>query len=173
MEWKERVEIIKKSFSFPYSIIFSLIFISFILINIFLNKLHITLPTVISNVKIFGIFYIIFSVFVAFLVALNLNLVIMKIKQLKSMRKSKFLNGGGGKSGGSLTAGGIFAGLLGGACPACFVGLFPAFLGLFGISATPIVLPLWGLEIQAFSIILLIISVFLLTKSTCKVKPKK
>ena len=65
---------------------------------------------------------------------------------------------------------GIFAGVLGGACPGCFVGLFPAVLGLFGVTASLSVLPFYGLEIQAASIVLLIVAIFFLTKETvCKV----
>lgn len=74
------------------------------------------------------------------------------------------------KGGGGFTFVGVFGGVLGGACPGCFVGLFPAVLGLFGVTATLSILPLYGLEIQAASVGLLVFAVILLTRDTvCKI----
>ena len=67
-------------------------------------------------------------------------------------------------------------GILGGACPSCFVGLFPAVIGLFGISASLSSLPLFGIEIQVVSAILLLLSLFFLTGNnvcTIKIRRKK
>ena len=65
----------------------------------------------------------------------------------------------------------MFAGLIGGACPGCFAGIFPAILGLFGSTGTLGILPFNGLEIQAVTILIIIFSVYMLTKPmTCKVK---
>ena len=76
--------------------------------------------------------------------------------------------GGGGV--GSIGFLGVTGGILGGACPGCFVGLFPAFLGLFGMTATLSILPFNGLEIQVASTALLLFSSYFLTKPlTCKV----
>ena len=84
---------------------------------------------------------------------------IIKFKEYKQLNKK----------GSGLTTLGIFAGFLGGACPGCFVGLFPAVLGLFGVSASLSVLPLYGLELQAISAVLLIISAYYLSKNpVCK-----
>ena len=157
---------IKKAFSFPYYIIFLFVFLFFISLNIFVNDLYITVPAILSNTSFLGIAFIASTIIVGLLVALNINLVIMKIKQLKTLRKFS-------KRAGGATAGGIFAGVLGAACPGCFAGLFPAFLGLFGITATSMILPLNGLEIQLFSVVLLIISIFMLSKGTCKVNINK
>ena len=101
-----------------------------------------------------------FTFLIALLVGLVINLVIIKFKELKHVNKVS-----------GLAAVGLFGGLLGGACPSCFVGLFPAFLGLFGVTASLSSLPLFGLEIQIGSILLLLISVYFLTKnSVCEVK---
>ena len=63
---------------------------------------------------------------------------------------------------------------MGGACSACFVGLFPAVLGLFGVTASLTDLPFKGVELQIGSIILLGISIVLLSKpSVCNPKLRK
>ena len=65
---------------------------------------------------------------------------------------------------------GTLFGILGGACPGCFAGLFPALLGLFGVTATIGNLPLYGFELGLISSILLIISIKYLSKDlTCKI----
>ena len=115
-----------------------------------------------SRWKYEAIYWKIFTLLVAFLVAVNINLVIFKFRELGSI----------GIKAGGIGSAGVFGGILGGACPGCFVGLFPAFLGLFGISASLSVLPLLGLEIQIVSVILLVASMILLTRdNTCD--PKK
>jgi len=60
---------------------------------------------------------------------------------------------------------GWFIGVLGGACPGCIVGLFPAVLGIFGGAAAGLdILPFNGLELQVGSAALLIMSVWFLSK---------
>nr|MBI4156533.1 hypothetical protein [Candidatus Woesearchaeota archaeon] len=134
-------------------------------INILINKTFITLPTLFTSYRLsFAIPFIALSLITALLVAVNVNLIIIKFKELKKMNKK--VNAGVGGMG----ALGIFGGILGGACPGCFVGLFPAFLGLFGITASLSILPLYGLEIQILSSILLTMSIFLLTRENiCKI----
>ena len=136
----ERIKeaIIKK----PYIFLFIGVFLGYLGVNTYINQLYVTGPDVLfSSYKIsFVIPFIIFTFSVAFLVALVVNLSIIKFKELKSITKAS-----------GFGAIGIFAGILGGACPGCFAGLFPAFIGIFGISATLGNLPFFGLEIhQAF-----------------------
>ena len=120
----------------------------------------ITIPTLFNNNLKIIIPFVVFTFLIALLVGLVINLVIIKFKELKHVNKVS-----------GLAAVGLFGGLLGGACPSCFVGLFPAFLGLFGVTASLSSLPLFGLEIQIGSILLLLISVYFLTKnSVCEVK---
>jgi hypothetical protein len=86
-----------------------------------------------------------------------------KIKDLKTLSKK----------GSSISIIAIFGTLLGGACPHCFVGLFPAIIGLFGSTMTLANLPLQGFEIQIISSIILIISIYYLQKpTTCKINKK-
>mgnify|MGYP001613831991 CR=1 FL=1 len=161
MEIKKRLEKIKRvTIERPYCYFFLVIFIGYIVINIVVNKIYISAPILLTyNLKII-IPYIFLTILTSILVSININLVYNKVKELKSLNKS---------SGFSFL--GIFGGLLGGGCPSCFVGLFPAFLGLFGITASLSSLPFFGLEILVGSVVLLMLSIFLLTKdSICNIK---
>jgi len=160
-----RTNKIKKAiFTKPYSFYFFFFFFLFIILNLFINKVYITYQVLLDNIRL-GIPFVFFSILVAGLVALNVNLVIIKLKELAPI-DNKF-----DKKAGGIASLGVFGGLLGGACPGCFVGLFPAFLGLFGISASLSVLPFYGIELQVVSVILLIISTYYLTKEVvCKVE---
>ena|SRR3990167_11387151 len=155
-----RVEKIKNAtLKKPYIYSFILIFIIYLITNVIINKIYITAPLLFTyNLKII-IPYIILTLLTALLVATNVNLIYIKFKELKSVNKTS-----------SLGFMGIFGGLLGGACPSCFVGLFPAFLGLFGVTASLSSLPFFGLEILIGSVILLTISIIFLTKDNiCKI----
>ncbi|MBI2045774.1 hypothetical protein HYT23_06960 [Candidatus Pacearchaeota archaeon] len=163
METKRRFERIKNIFvKRSYLLIFIISFISYVLFNIYINKLYITYTTLFLNLK-FGTAFVGVSLVVSLLIATNVSLVIMRFREMKML-------GILGKQGG-VTGIGVFGGLLGGACPGCFAGVFPAFLGLFGATVTLNILPLYGLEIQLLSAVILLISTFYLTKDiTCRVK---
>jgi len=145
----------------PYLFYFISIFIAYILINTLINQTYETFSIISGFSKMFIIPFLLFNFLVVpLLVALTINLSIIRFKELKSMNNAAS----------SSTFLGVFGGVLGGACPGCFVGLFPAILGLFGISATLSVLPLYGLEIQIISSVLLITAVMFLTNEiTCKI----
>lgn len=161
----QRIDKIKKAiFSWPYILIFTIIFFVYLVVNIFVNQLYITgFDVLLEFRKSFLIPFFLLNIFIAFLVPLAVNLSIIKFKELKKINS---VGGGAGFLG-------IFGGLLGGACPGCFAGLFFVFLGLFGVTASLSILPFYGLEILVISIILLIVSIWILTnKATCKI-PKK
>ncbi len=161
---KERVERIKKAiFKKPYVFYFIGIFLAYITINLIVNQLYVTLDVFTSLVLWFRIPFLFFNFLaIPFLVALTINLSILR-----------FNEAGFGKHTGAAGFG-IFGGIIGGACPGCFVGLFPAFLGIFGVTASLSVLPLYGLELQLLSAALLTSAVFLLTKDiVCEVPIKK
>ena len=160
-----RSERIKKAvFESPYVFYFIIIIFLYLGVNIWVNKIYVTAPTLFTTYRLsFAIPYLLFNLFIALLVALNINLAIIKIREYKEINKAS-----------GFTAIGIFGGILSGACPGCFVGLFPAFVGLFGVSATLGNLPFYGLEIQALSIVLLIIGAVLLSRETvCKIDYSK
>ena len=161
MDAKERWNRIKKAtFRKPYVYSFIAIFFIYLFVNFFVNKIYIAAPILFTyNLKIV-IPFLFLTFLIAFLVAVNINLIYLKFKELKSINKA-----------GSLSFLGIFGGMLGGACPSCFVGLFPAFLGLFGVTASLSSLPFYGLEILFGSIILLTVSLYFLTNSNvCNIK---
>lgn len=146
----------------PYVFYFIGIFLVYIGINLFINQTYVNLPILTTYARWFFIPFVLFTfLLIPGLVALTLNLSIIKFREMRLMKA---------KGGGGFGFVGVFGGILGGACPGCFVGLFPAFLGLFGITATLSILPFYGLEIQAASAGLLIVAVVLLTRDTvCKI----
>ena len=162
----QRIRKIKQAiFERPYVFYFIVIFLLYIIINIFINQLYVTGFDVLFEFrKSFLIPFFLLNIFIALLVPLTINLSIIKFKELRNINSA-------GSGAGFL---GLFGGFLGGACPGCFAGLFPVFLGLFGVTASLSILPFYGLEILAASIVLLIISVWFLTNEmTCKIPRKK
>lgn len=162
---ERRLERIKKAvFKKPYVFYFIFVFLSYIGLNVWVNQLYVSFSTLNDLATWFLIPFVFFTfLIVPLLAALTINLSIIRFKEA-----------GFGKREGSATSVGVFAGVLGGACPGCLVGLFPAVLGLFGIAGISLsVLPLYGLEIQFLSSALLIFAVFLLTSDVvCKIPIK-
>ena len=147
--------------NYPYSIIFIISFFGFILLNALINKTYITLPSLVSNKQFFYPYILLNRMIGPFFFALVINLAYIRVRSL----------GIGGLGSGSHGMIGSFVGLIGGACPGCLIGLFPAVLGLFGVSASLSVFPLFGFEIQMLSVILLLVSVHFLSKeAVCKIK---
>lgn len=158
---KERIK--KAILKRPYIFSFIGIFIIYIVINLIVNQLYVNLEVFTTFALWFRIPFLFFNfLLIPFLVALTINLSILRFKEA-----------GFGKYTGAAGLG-VFSGILGGACPGCFVGLFPAFVGLFGITATLSSLPLFGFEIQLLSAILLIVAITLLTRDiVCEIPTKK
>lgn len=139
--------------------------ILFLAITSILNKTYLTLPKFFSTFKpIFSIPFILINIIlIPLLVATTITLSVERINQAKSLSGKK----------GFFGAIGTVLGILGGACPGCFVGLFPAAIGIFGITASVGALPLYGFELGLISIVFLIISINYLSKdNVCKIKPK-
>lgn len=142
--------------------LFVIIFFGYVFLNIILNKTYLTYQNIIRTHPTFYLSYFVLINFIIIpiLVSTTIILSINKIKDLKTISKK----------GSSVSILAIFGTLLGGACPHCFVGLFPAFIGLFGTTLTLDNLPLQGFEIQIISGIILIISINYLSKDTvCKI----
>ena len=147
-------------FAKPYSFYFIFFFFLYLIFNVWIIEVHITYRVLIDNLY-YGIPMVILSILVAAFVALDINLMIMKFKELKKVNK-----GAGG-----VTTIAIFLGLLGGACPGCIAGLFPVVMGIFGGTAFSLnALPFYGLELQALSLVLLVIGARLMSKpAVCKI----
>ena len=96
----------------PYVFYFIFIFLFYIFLNVVINQIHITRGVLFDNL-LYGTFFVIFNIFIAGLIAVNINLMVLRFKELKSINN--------GEKG--LTSFGVFMGVLGGACPGCFVGL--------------------------------------------------
>ena len=142
----------------PYFFYFLISVLAYAGIDVWVNQGYVTFPAVLSYQWSISIPFLLFHLLIPLLVGLNVVLMILKIKELKAIT-------------GSMSAMGAFGGVLGGACPGCFAGLFPGAMGLFGISATLGDLPFNGIEIQVASALLLTLSAVLLSKETaCKVK---
>lgn len=153
MNYKKLLNVFRKK-----SISFVAVFLGYIIFSGFVNKTYVIFHRLYSS---FDFWYSTFFIFINFLfvpllVSLALNLSFDKIMDLKYVAKGR----------GMFSFLGIFGTLLGGSCPSCFVGLFPAFVGLFGASFTLSNLPFYGLEIQVVSSIVLIISLHYLTRDT-------
>ena len=146
----------------PYIFYFIGIFLVYVAFNLIVNQLYVSLEVFTSLVLWLRIPFILFGfLLIPGLVALTINLSIIKFKEMRQISS---------KGGGGFTFLGMFGGVLGGACPGCFVGLFPAVLGLFGVTASLSVLPFYGLEIQAASVGFLTVAIILLTRDTvCKI----
>lgn len=141
-------------FKKPYSFYFVFIFFLYLFFNIWVNKLYVTYRILIDNFY-YGISLISLMILVAFLTALNANLIIIKFKEYK---KFNYTTGG-------FTSIAVFLGFMGGACSGCIAGLFPVVTGIFlGTVLSLNVLPFKGIELQILSIILLILSANILSK---------
>lgn len=133
------------------------IFVLYIILVFFISGFYNTLPLIFKyaqtvNWAELGI-SITFSLIIGVLVSCNLVAVYAKYKERKQCRQEGILATIG-------TAGGLAAGI----CPLCVTGLFPLILGLFGITFSFATLPFKGLEVQAISIVLLSLSLWMLTR---------
>jgi len=156
----QRIENIRAaSIEKPYFFSFFGIFLLYQALNIYLNKLYITFPELIAS-HLYASIFILLQLFIGSGIALSINLSIRRMHQLSQATEKK-----------TMISSAIALSLLASGCPGCIAGLFPAFLGIFGISASLGILPLYGLELQLISIILLAISIWYLTKPiVCKIK---
>ena len=159
-----RIEKIKQViFTRPYIYSFIITFILYLIINFLVNDLSKTFPVLFNFNLNIVIPLLILNLLIAALIGINVNLIWLKFKEYRKINKEQ-----------GLTFFGSFIGLLGGACPGCFAGLFPAFLGLFGVTASLSILPFYGLELQVISAVTLIISIIFLTNEyICKIQVRK
>ena len=157
--WERVKEVtVKKPFIFS----FIGVALGYLALNVVISKFYVIAPVVFTyNLKVI-IPSLIMSLVVALLIGVNVNLIYVKYKQLKVVKKAS-----------GLTFVGMFGGLLAGMCPGCFAGLFPLILSIFGVTATVSVLPFNGLELQLLTVGFLGTSIFFLTKEdkgVCKIK---
>lgn len=162
-ETAKRMRIMKQAFlPKPYRYYAVLVIVGYISTSIFFNKLYLTLPVTLGR-PLFFVPFVLLNCMIAVLLALVINLIVYKVRDMGIFHKHS-----------GLAAVGAFAGLVGGSCPGCFVGVFPALAGLFGVTLSLGKLPFHGLEVLAASAALLTLSAFLLAgQNSCKVKIPK
>ncbi|MDQ7009977.1 MAG: vitamin K epoxide reductase family protein [Candidatus Gracilibacteria bacterium] len=154
---------IKNNLSGKNLLFFFLWVIIFLGINIYFNDLLVLGFDFLYYENYIKIPYIIFGILNTFLIGLSINLLIDKMKEIKTLNPKT----------GFFSFIGTFLALLTGACPGCVAGIFPVFIGLFGSNISMYSLPFHGAEIQLLSFVFLIIGIYFLSLNmTCKLKPK-
>ena len=131
------------------------IFISYMILNIFISGFYKTIQLVFIYAKTVNWFELtislVFSLTIGILVAINVVYSYILYKERKKCME-----------GNTLTSIGTLGGLVAGVCPLCVTGLFPLIFGLFGLSFSLASLPFKGLEVQVVVIVLLLFSLYLL-----------
>lgn len=141
-----------------YALLFAVLLAAYLGVNFWLNRFYETLPNLLSFRLSVVVPYLAGTFLVGLLVALNLTLIIYKLRQVMMLGKEV-----------GVTAAGAFGGVLGGACPGCFVGVFPAVAGLFGVTATLSSLPFLGFEILIPALLIALVALYLVAKPlTCQ-----
>lgn len=166
INFRLRLKTIKKTFRWPYFAFFLVFLAIYLLFNLYVNDAFIVLPNLAAYKANFIIPYGFLVLSIAFLVPLNINLIIFKIREIRSLSTGQAV-----KKEGSMTFLGMIGGFIGGACPGCFVGLLPTLAGIFGLNVALSSLPYHGFEIQIPTLIILLVTTYILTNPlTCKVK---
>ncbi len=107
--------------------------------------------------------YIFFGLSNALLIWLSINLLIDKMKELRSLNPWA----------GLFSMVWTFVALLTWACPGCIAWIFPVFVGMFGSNISMYSLPYHWVELQVLSFAFLLIWIYFLSKDmTCKIQPK-
>ena len=164
LDISSRWNVIKTVLASRYLGLFLTIFVLYVVINFFINQFYETLPVFLTFRLSFVIPYIILSFLVGLLVSVNITLIVYKIRQVRSLNTEQT----------GATAVGVFGGMLGGACPGCFVGLLPSLAGVFGITLSLSSLPFLGYEIQIPTLLILGATTYVVASPlTCKIDIKK
>ena len=164
LDISSRWSVIKTVLASKYLGLFLTIFILYIAINFFINQFYETLPVFFSFRLSFVIPYVILSLLIGLLVSINITLIVYKLRQVRTLNTEQT----------GATAMGVFGGMLGGACPGCFVGLLPSLAGVFGVTVSLSSLPFLGYEIQIPTLLILGATTYVVASPlTCKVEIKK
>lgn len=147
----------KRIFKKPYIYFFIIIFILYLVLNVFISGFNDTVPLIIIyastiNWLKLGI-SLILTLAIGFLVALNTIYIYILHKERKKCKEGNVLAGAG-------SVGGLIVGV----CPLCVTGLVPLVLGLFGVGFSFASLPFQGIEIQILVVIILLAGTYFLKK---------
>ncbi len=143
----------------PYIYWFFGIFIFYLILNVLISGFYNTIPLIIvyaSTVNWLKLgFSLILTLIIGVLIAFNSVLIYIKLQERKKCNKEITLSGLG-------AVGGLATGI----CPLCITGILPLILGFIGISFSLASLPLNGIEIQFLISLILLISLYNLSKNS-------
>ena len=135
-----------------------LIFLVYLSLNIILSGFYNTIPLILVYAKTVDWLKLGISLFLTLtigaLIAFNSVLIYVKYKEKKRCKKEM-----------TLSSAGAIGGLVTGVCPLCVTGLIPLILGFTGVSFSFASLPLQGIEVQIFVVIILLASMINLSRS--------
>ena len=141
----------------PYIYFVILIFLVYLLLNIFISGFYNTIPLILVYAKTLNWFKLGISIFLTIiivaLIAFNSVLIYVKYKERKKCKKEL-----------TLSSTGAIGGLVTGGCPLCVTGLIPLILGFIGVSFSFASLPFQGIEVQVLVVIILLVSLINLSK---------
>jgi hypothetical protein len=160
LELKSRTGMIRSILSDrAYALLFIVLSAAYFALNLLLNQFADTLPLFLSFNLFFVIPYFALTIMIALLVALNLTIIVFKLRQMMNMKKET-----------GVAALGMFGGFLGGACPGCVAGVFPVLASVFGVNIALSSLPFYGFEFQVPAFAILIVGLYVVAKPmTCDV----
>src|SRR3989344_5613014 len=149
---------IKQVFKKPNLYLFILIFLAYLILNIFISQFYITvqyIPYYLETIK-WGELLIsgLLAMIIGILIAVNMTLIYISWKRRMKIKKQTFLA--------SL---GVLGGLITGVCSACIAGFFPIVFGLFGVGFSFLSLPLKGIEVQLVVLALLVFNLYIFKKT--------
>ena len=154
---------IKENLSWKNLLFFFLWVAIFLWINIYFNDLLVLWFSFLSYENYIKIPYIIFGISNTLLVWLSVNLLIDKMKEIKTLNPKTWF----------FSFIWTFFALLTWACPWCIAGIFPVFVWMFGSNMTMYNLPFHWTELQVLSFVFLVFWIYFLSKDmTCKIKLK-
>ena len=140
----------------PYLYFFLAILSIYLILNIAISGFYNTIPLIIvyaSTVNWLKLgFSLLLTVIIGVLVSLNVVLIYDKYKERKKCDDIRTASVG------------AIGGLIVGVCPLCVSGVFPIILSLIGVSFSFGSLPFQGIEIQAFVLLILLISLINISK---------
>lgn len=141
----------------PYIYFVFLIFLSYLVLNLFISGFYNTIPLILVYAKTvnwlkLGI-SLFFTLIIGALISFNSILIYLRYKERKECKKEVALSGTG-----------AIGGLITGFCPICITGLIPLVLGMVGISFSLASLPFEGIEVQIIVALILFTSLYNLIK---------
>jgi hypothetical protein len=159
LDFRTRLDVIRTVLSNKfYLLLFVIFLVGYFSINMWINQFYEIVPFFLSYRLSFVIPYIALTLLIGIAIALNLTIITYKLKQIIGVKSEV-----------GMTAFGALGGMLGGACPGCFVGLFPTIAGAFGVTVTLSSLPFLGFEIQIPTFLLVSGTLYVVAKPlTCK-----